>query len=176
MDTNHEHETLSNSEALDNAYAELKNLLPKEHEFVTSECLDDADIIESMDIYFDLGMGAAGATFLFALHENYFKDEQEMKAISALLDDAMRCQDDIDNPLCIDIRDNPEKFGIPAERHGSLAKSLSWLIANVENVADPRARVIEKSKIAAKIAINAVNRLRDRMELAKLRKSRVVIN
>jgi hypothetical protein len=78
--------------------------------------------------------------------------------------------------LCIDVGDNPEKFGIPAERWGDLAKSLSWLIANAENVTNPRAKVFEKSKIAAKKAINAINHLRDRMELDKLRKSRVAIN
>jgi hypothetical protein len=171
-----ESELLDVSEELDNAYAELNGVLPKEYEFVTSECLDDADLIESLGIYYDLGVGAAGATFLFALHEDHLNDKQEAEAISALLDDAVRCQDDIDKPLCIDIRDNPGEFGIPAERHGNLAKSLSWLIANAENVENPRAKVFEKSKIAAKKAINAINRLRDRMELDKLRKSRVVIN
>jgi hypothetical protein len=177
--TNHEHETLSNSEALDNAYAELKSLLPKEHEFVTSECLDDADLIESMDIYFDLGIVSIVSTFMISLHEGYLNDEWQANSISRVIDEAIKCQEEFDaavKSLHEDFTQHPEKITVPVKWRENFTKVISWLIANAGNVEDPRARVIEKCKIATKKAFNAVNPLRYTMDIDKLRRGGIAIN
>lgn len=165
-------------EAIDNAYTGLKSMLPKECAFFTSACLDDPELIERMGISYDLGLTAIGSAFLFALQDGYVKDEKEAESINHLMNDAKFSDEEHVAVLSLygDIKKKPEAFGIPADRRDDTTKSISWMIANIEQIGDPRARVIEKRKAAAKKAIDAVSALRDRMDADLLHKGRSAIN
>lgn len=169
---------MDRTEALNEAYAELERLLPKEYSFVTSACLDDQELIDRLDLVYDLGSAACGTAFLFALRDGCINDEKEAESLSRIIDQASftYAEHEIFLSLIKDIRESPEKLGIPKELHGYPRKPLAWVIANLEKVADPRARVIEKRKMAAKKAIDAISVLRERMEMDRLRRNAAPIN
>lgn len=169
---------MDRTEALNEAYAELEKLLPEEYSFVTSACLDDPELIDRLGLTYDLGTGACSATFLFALREDYIDNEKEADALSGVIDQAYFSDAEHEIMLSIikDIKDAPGKLGIPEKLHGDVSRSLAWMIANIEKVSDPRARVIEKRKMAAKKAIDAISVLRERMEMDRLRRNAAPIN
>jgi len=168
-----------NKEKLDMAYAELRSLLPKEHEFLTPESLDDANSIEKFGIYYDLGVVSLVSTFMIFLNEGYLNEGWQILRISQAIDDAIKCQEEFDDAvksLYEDFTRHPEKIAVPAEWRENFRKAISWLIANAGSVEDPRAKVIEKCKIATKKAFNAVSPLRHTMDIDKLRRGGITIN